>query len=148
MNAARIRSAGFTLVEVLIALTVVAIGLGAAVAVVNQSVYNAYSLQQKTLASWVAENKLAEIRAAAAVPDFDEADGDSELGGRFWRWNAEVLETGVENVTRIEIGVASEEEPDVEIVRLIGFLGIAIPENVRDVRWEGEPQEAPGGIPQ
>ena len=109
MNAARVRSAGFTLVEVLIALTVVAIGLGAAVAVVNQSVYNAYSLQQKTLASWVAENKLAEIRAAAAVPDFDEADGDSELGGRFWRWNAEVLETGVENVTRIEIGVASEE---------------------------------------
>jgi len=148
VNAARMRDGGFTLVEVLIALTVVAIGLGAAVAVVNQSVYNAFSLRQKTLASWVAENKLAEIRAAAAVPDFDEADGDSELAGRFWRWNAEVLETGVENVTRIEIGVASEEEPDVEIVRLIGFLGVAIPDNVRDVQWEGTPERTPEGTPE
>ncbi len=148
MNAGGLRGGGFTLVEVLIALTVVAIGLGAAVAVVNQSVYNAYSLQQKTLASWVAENKLAEIRAAAAVPDFDEADGDSELAGRFWRWNAEILETGVENVTRIEIGVASEDEPDVEIVKLIGFLGVPIPDNVRDVQWEGTPQGTPDGTPQ
>ncbi len=148
MNAGGLRGGGFTLVEVLIALTVVAIGLGAAVAVVNQSVYNAYSLQQKTLASWVAENKLAEIRAAAAVPDFDESDGDSELAGRFWRWNAEILETGVENVTRIEIGVASEDEPDVEIVKLIGFLGVPIPDNVRDVQWEGTPQGTPDGTPQ
>ncbi len=132
---ARVR--GFTLVEVLIALTVVAVGLGAAVAVVNQGVYNAYNLQEKTLASWVAENKLAEIRAAAAIPDFDEADGDSELAGRYWRWQVEVQETGVENVTRIEISVATEEEPDIELTRLIGFIGQPVPDNVREILWEG-----------
>lgn len=140
MSAPIDRIRGFTLVEVLIALAVVAVGLGAAVAVVNQSVYNAFDLQEKTLASWVAENKLAEIRAAAAVPDFDEADGDSELAGRQWRWTAEVKETGIENITRIEIGVATEEAPEIEVVRLIGFLGVAIPETGGDVVWEGSPQ--------
>lgn len=59
---------GFTLIEVLVALTIVAVALGACLRAVAAMTNNSQALQQKLYASWSAENRLAELRLAGVAP--------------------------------------------------------------------------------
>ena len=106
------KSQGFTLVEVLVALLVVAVGLGAVFLSLNQHIYNATYLREKTIASWVAENRLAYVRLGASVPEVDETTGEEEMGETRWLWTQKVSETGVANLRRIVQGVYLGEAPN------------------------------------
>ncbi|MNC92357.1 putative type II secretion system protein I precursor [compost metagenome] len=57
------RQAGFTLIEVLVALAIVSIALLAALRAAGQGTTHAGDLRARLLAGWVAENRLAEHRA-------------------------------------------------------------------------------------
>ena len=58
-------SGGFTLVEVLVALVVVALGLAALMVAVQGAARTSGYLRDKTLAQWIALNRLAEVRLTA-----------------------------------------------------------------------------------
>jgi general secretion pathway protein I len=128
---------GFTLVEVLVALMVVAVGLGAVFLSLNQNIYNATYLRDKTIASWVAENRLTELRLADQTPEIDETTGDSEMADIRWLWIQNVTETGVANLLRVDITVSSELEPDSPLITVSGFVGVPIPVNDSDDDWAG-----------
>ena len=130
---------GFTLVEVLVALLVVAVGLGAVFLSLNQHIYNATYLREKTIASWVAENRLATARLAANLPGIDETTGDAEMAEIRWRWTQKVSETGVANLRRIDISVFSDLHPESSLIQLSGFVGMPVPANDTDGDWAGAP---------
>lgn len=99
------RARGFTLIEVVVALAVLAVTLGALISGAARYADNAAYLREKTLALWVAHNRLTEIDLQPAWPELGKSDGDAELGGVDWRWDVTVSETPDPKVRRIEITV-------------------------------------------
>lgn len=102
--AARKHAAGFTLLEVLIALLILSLVL---VALIRAAGLQAQALahhRDSTLAQWVAANVAAELRAEGA-PSIGRQQGESRMGAQRWRWQAETSDTDVERVRRIEITV-------------------------------------------
>lgn len=104
MSGAR-RGAGFTLIEVIIALAVLAFALGALISGMARYADNAAGLRERTLGLWVAHNRLTEIDLQSNWPSTGKSDGDAELGGIEWRWFITVSETPDPAVRRIDIRV-------------------------------------------
>lgn len=99
----RARSRGFTLLEVLIALAIVALSAGALLGSVTSSASNVIYLKQKTLAEWVALNRLAEIRMAVDMPAPGRRKGSATMGGMRWEWEEEVTELPIEGSFRVDV---------------------------------------------
>ena len=76
---------GFTLIEVLAALVIVALGMIAAIQAVTQSARNGTYLRDKTLAHWIGMNVLTERRLQAAAPDIAESTGRVEFADQQWQ---------------------------------------------------------------
>jgi general secretion pathway protein I len=95
---------GFTLIEVLIALAIVAMSVGALLGTLTSAASNISYLRDKTLAEWVALNRLTEIRIAQLMPDKGKRTGYSEMGGKRWQWEQEVVELPVvKGMLRIDV---------------------------------------------
>jgi general secretion pathway protein I len=97
------RAQGFTLLEVLIALAIVALSAGALLGSVTSSASNVIYLKQKTLAEWVALNRLTEIRIAVDMPSTGRRKGSSTMGGMRWEWEEEVTELPIEGSFRVDV---------------------------------------------
>ena len=83
------RQRGFTLLEVLVALAVAGVGLGAVIKVAGGNAYNAQYLQEKTFAQWVAMNRISEVKLSNKFPAIGTEKGDVEMAGRTWYWTQE-----------------------------------------------------------
>jgi general secretion pathway protein I len=107
MNAPNYRrrtgSAGFTLLEVLIALAIVALSAGALLGSVTSSASNVIYLKDKTLSEWVSLNRLTEIRMAVDMPSTGRRKGSSVMGGMRWEWEEEVSQLPVQGMFRVEV---------------------------------------------
>ncbi len=99
------KSRGFTLLEVLVAVAVLAIALGAILGSMARYADSAAYLKQRTIALFVAHNRLAEIELDPTFPPVGKSDGDVDMAGVKWRWNAEVTGTVDPNLRRIDISV-------------------------------------------
>lgn len=98
------RSRGFTLIEVLIALTIVALSAGALLGAVTSSASNVIYLKEKTLAEWVALNRLTEVRIAVDMPAEGRRKGNTTMAGMRWEWEEEVTELPVvEGLFRVDV---------------------------------------------
>ena len=119
------RARGFTLIEVLVALAVVAVALAAGMRALAQTADGATTLKLRTLALWVAENRLAQAQLQAPWPATGTTTG-SELQARVpLAWRETVSATPNPAFRRIEIVVAQPEQPDYALARLVGYLGNA-----------------------
>lgn len=109
------RIKGFTLLEVLVALAVAAIGLAGVIKVAGGNAYNAQHLQNKTIAQWVALNQVAELRMTKQFPAVGNAKGDAEMAGRTWYWHQKTIAAPFPNpiiqktLRQIEINVYTDE---------------------------------------
>jgi general secretion pathway protein I len=82
-NAAR----GFTLIEVLVALVIVAFGMGAVLAALSGSANNLAALREKTLAQWIALNRIADVRLNLQPPQIGTSEGDvKNFANGNWHW--------------------------------------------------------------
>lgn len=120
------RVRGFTLVEVMVALAVVAIALPALMVALYQHVDGTGYLRDKSLAQMVASNKMEELRilsqARQSLPS-GEHRGVSSMADRDWYWWLESQATVSENLLKFEITVAaSEEQRDQPLFSLVAFL--------------------------
>ncbi len=114
---------GFTLIEVLVALAVIAIGLVAVLAVAARSGRVDFELQQRSFAAWVASNRMERMRLATTWPSIGTSDGKVTLAGRDWHWKAIVAKTADPDLRRVTMSVATAAAPDDSITQLLGFLG-------------------------
>lgn len=120
------RACGFTLIEVLIALAVVAIALLALTRAASVQVQSFDGLRERTLAGWVGANVLAETRLTTAFPPTGRSDGHMQLAGRDWRWTRDVQSTPNVDIRCIEISVFLGESSEPSAA-LSGFAGTALP---------------------
>ena len=116
------RSRGFTLIEVLIAVFVLGFALAAIVASTGRYAANAAVMRDKTLGLWVAHNRLTEIGLEPAWPAVGKSDGDEELAGVEWRWDVTVSETPDPRVRRVDITVRPKDQPEGQVAALSSFV--------------------------
>ena len=116
---------GFTLVEVMVALAIVAIALPALVFAYLQYVDSTGYLRDKLLATQVVENKWAEVQLLNAEKNFNldgEQRGQYELVERTWYWRLKKEKTEVDGFFRYELSVSQAEDDDFPLQTQIFFL--------------------------
>ena len=99
------RTRGFTLIEVLVAMAIVAIGMAAVLGTLTSSAESVVYLRDKTLANWIALNQIALVRLKGQVPPAGKSDGDADYAGRKWHWHQEVTTTQVPGMMRMDVSV-------------------------------------------
>jgi len=113
---------GFTLVEVLVALAVLAIALIAVLRTMGQAVDTTIALRERNVALWVAQNRLTEHRIRRDWPAPDTKDGEAEIGGEKWFWREQVSTTPEPRIRRIEITIRRDTDSPNTQAKLVGFL--------------------------
>ena len=98
-------SRGFTLIEVLVALAIVAIGMSAVLEALTSSANTAMYLQDKTFAEWVALNRIETVRLSGTVPATGTSNDNLDYAGRSWEWQQQVTGTQIPGLVKIEIDV-------------------------------------------
>ena len=99
---------GFSLLENLVALAVIAVALSAAVRAGMQAIDTSDVLAQRTLARWVAQNRLAELRVQPGPPPLGRSDGEALQGSYRFRWEQTVAPTAVPAWRAIDIVVRDD----------------------------------------
>ena len=110
------------MLEVMVALVIVAFALTAVAASMNQMIGAATTMRDRTYASWIAQNKIAEMRLANVMPEVSTTSGELDYGNTRWIWRAVVSETGVENFRRIDVSVSNIDD-DYVVRTVTGFIG-------------------------
>lgn len=118
---ARARAArGFTLIEVLVALTIVAVALMASLRAAGSMTLGSQDLRARMLAQWSAENRLAQIRVQGEWPDIGRVEFDCSQGGVVLACRQDVFPTPNASFRRIEIAVVDPADGH-RLARLVGF---------------------------
>ncbi len=133
-EAERRAQSGFTLVEVLVALLIIAIALTTVTVTMGRMLTNANLMRDRTYASWIAQNRIAQMRAEGTVPELGRTNGDVEFAGGEWDWEAVVSETGIERLLRIDVTV-SHAGDDNAIRTVTGFIGDPTPPGIANNLW-------------
>ncbi len=101
------RQRAFTLLEVLVALAVIALAMAGVMRAVSSNIANEGYLQEKTFAHWIAMNKLSEFMALDQFPAAGASDkGTVFYAGHEWTWSAA---TKKEAIMEYELGVVTVE---------------------------------------
>lgn len=119
------RTRGFTLLEVLVALAILAIALSASMRAIGVAAGQASDVRDRIVADWVAQNVLAELRIRNQFLDAGSgADGDVEQAGIKFHWHQDVKATPNPLFRRVEVKVylAGGSTP---LTQLTGFLSRA-----------------------
>jgi len=111
---------GFTLLEALIALAILAIALTATFRALAATAVGAADIRQRSAAEWVAQNLLAELRATDAFPDIGHSEGSTPLGHASYHWHQEVEDTPNAAFRRVDLTISDSTGQHV-LARLSGF---------------------------
>ena len=117
----RAAARGFTLVEVLVALTIIAVSLIASLRAVGTMSTSAFELRLRTLAQWSAENRLAQIRVQAEYPALGRRSYDCSQAEAELVCEEEVFATPNASFRRVEVSVFNAAGQRVRLARLVGF---------------------------
>jgi general secretion pathway protein I len=141
------RLRGFTLIEVLAALVIVALGMLGVIQAVTQHARNGAYLREKTLAHWVAMNIITEQRLQPSPPDVRETSDELEFANTRWRWTLRVSETPVESLRRMDVSVRHADAADNDVLASVtGFYGTAIgAAGGSSLDWNGTTQQGGQG---
>ncbi len=118
----RIRA--FTLVEVMVALAIIALSLTAVAAKMGRMIDTSNSMRERTYASWIAQNKITEFRLANVIPEVSATSGEVEYANTTWRWRAVISDSGIENLFRVDVAVSYGVGDNDDVIRTVtGFIG-------------------------
>lgn len=138
-------SRGFTLIEVLVALAIVAIGMAAVLEALTSSANTAVYLQDKTFAEWVALNRIETVRLSGTLPSPGTSSDNIDYAGRSWEWQQKVTTTRVKGMVQIDVDVrpANSQASDERgwYASATGFMSNAIagPTNPPPPQWSQQP---------
>ena len=143
MSAARTR--GFTLVEVLVALMIVAMGLAALMAAVSGTARTSGYLRDKTLAQWIALNRLTEVRLGSGNKFAQNTDAaEVDFAARKWHYDTRYFDTSISTMRRVVVRVYAGDTKTKgnPLAESTTFLGSALaPRGASNGQW------AAGAVP-
>jgi len=121
-------SRGFTLVEVLVALMVVAMGLAALMVAVSGTARSSGYLRDKTLAQWMALNRLAEVRMNLIKFGQNTDTGELSFANRAWHYDTRYFDTSIPTMKRVVVRVYAGDAKTKgnPLAESSGFLGSAL----------------------
>jgi general secretion pathway protein I len=119
----RRRAHGFTLLEVLIGLLVLALALLALTRTAALQVDSFDQLRDRTTAGWLAKELLVETRIGNPFPALGTSNGTRRFGPADWRWEVRVQATQVATIRRIDVLVYSTADRETPLAQLSGLVG-------------------------
>ena len=115
------REVGFTLIEVLIAVAILAVALSATMRAASVATDGTLETRHRLLATWAAENRVAEIRARGLFPAPASAQLSTEQGGLALVVHETVSDTPNPAIRRIDLAVADARDPQRVLTRLTAY---------------------------
>jgi general secretion pathway protein I len=117
----KLRPGGFTLLEVLIALAIVAIGLLALSQSSARHVDNLAGLQARTMAIWVADNVITQARLDRSSLRAGRFQGSQRMGAQEWYWDLLIQPSPDPAVLRLDVVVHAGPDRHSAVVQHTGF---------------------------
>ncbi len=121
---------GFTLIEVLVALVIVALGMSALLETLGSAADTSTWLRDKTFAQWIGFNQLEMLRLSGTVPTAGTTDGELDYAGRHWRWRQVISDMGLPGIFRIDVKVEPADTSTVDetgwMTTVTGAIGDAV----------------------
>jgi len=119
---------GFTLVEVLVALMIVAMGLAALMTAVSGTARTSGYLRDKTVAQWMALNRLSEVRLNLNKFGQNTDTGELNFANRTWHYDTRYFDTSIATMKRVVVRVYAGDAKTKgnPLAESTGFLGSAV----------------------
>ncbi len=114
---------GFTLIEILVAMTIIAVGVSALVASAAASTFRADYLREREFGRWVATNALTELQSLPAWPNVGTTNKEVEMGQFVWYVRARTQRVADADLRRVDVEVRLNEDADNYIYTVTGFVG-------------------------
>ena len=115
------RKSAFTLIEVMVALLVITLGMGAVIVTTGESGWKSSHLRESTIASWVAYNEIAMFRAKRTWSEASSRSGDAEMANTEWDWRMKISATDDPSLRRLYVEVSIKGETAIK-ARVTGFI--------------------------
>lgn len=115
----RTDATGFSLLEVLVALAVLALAMTALVRTLAIQGSNLNAARHRIEAQWVAANVIAKTRISGTAIAEGSSDGDATMGRTRWHWRMAVAPTATPGVLRLDVRVGARGERE---ILLQGFV--------------------------
>ena len=126
-STARAGQRAFTLIEVIVALFIVALGIGALLTTLTSAADNLEHLRDKSFAEWVALNHVTEVRLGIVAASDGSSSGEVQFAGTKWYWRQEITDPGIAGMRRIDISVSrTAAEKAAALATAVGFVGLSV----------------------
>lgn len=116
-------SGGFTLIEVLVAMTIIAVGVSALVATAGSSAFRAEYLREREFGRWVASNVLTELQVIPAWSDVGTKNTEVEMGNFTWYVKTQTQAVADPDLRRVDVEVRRDREVESYVYKVTGFVG-------------------------
>ncbi|QJR15763.1 type II secretion system minor pseudopilin GspI [Usitatibacter palustris] len=113
---------GFTLIEILVALAILAVALAATTRATGVATDGALETRHRLLATWAAENRIAEIRARRLFPSPATTQSTAEQGGLALVVEEVVSDTANPTMRRVDVSVADAKDPRRVLTKLTAYV--------------------------
>ena len=125
----------------MVALAIIALSLTAIAAKMSRMIDTSNSMRERTYASWIAQNKITELRLANVLPEVSTTSGDIDYANSNWRWRAVISESGIENLFRVDVEVL-DTDGDAVIRKVTGFIGEPVIPGQSNRSWNRGPADS------
>jgi general secretion pathway protein I len=113
---------GFTLVEILVAVAILAVALAATTRAAGVATDGALEIRQRLLATWAVENRVAELRARRAFPDTATTNSTVAQGGLTLAIEEVVSGTPNPTIRRVDLAASDARSPGRVLARLTAYV--------------------------
>lgn len=114
---------GFTLIEILVAMTIIAVGVSALVSSAGASAWRADYLREREFGRWVASNALTELQTVPAWPDVGTTNKEVEMGLFQWYVRTQTQAVADPDLRRVDVQVRRDKDAESYIYGVTGFVG-------------------------
>lgn len=114
---------GFTLLEVLVAMAILSLGMIAVFSGMSQSLNVTTRLRDKTLASWIATDRIVELQISGEYPTAGNRHDQIEMAHTEWVYDMQISNIPQMEMRRLDVTVSFADSPDDILATVIGFIG-------------------------